>query len=58
MMDELYKALETIRQECIKYNLCLKCPLRTRDNECSISVSSPYEWELRDDKEDIPRLFK
>ena len=58
-MDELYKALETIRQECIKNNLCLKCPLRTRnDDGCSIRVSSPYEWELRGDEEDIPRLFK
>lgn len=58
MMDELYKALETIRQECYIHDECSDCPLRTRGHKCSISVSDPYNWELRDDKEDIPRLFK
>ena len=58
MMDKLYDALKTIRQECNKHNGCSDCPLRTRDHKCSVSVSCPYNWELRDDKEDIPRLIK
>lgn len=58
MMDELYKALETIRKECIKHEVCPTCPLRNSNGGCALGNSGPFGWRLRDDKEDIPRLFK
>lgn len=58
MMDELYKALETIRKECNEHERCSDCLLRTHDGGCSISVSRPFDWQLRNDKEDVPRLFE
>ena len=57
MMDELYKALETIKKECNKHENCSTCPLRNSDDGCALRESGPYDWQLRDDKEYIPRLF-
>lgn len=57
MMDELYKALETIRKECIKHTSCDQCPLRRyQKNLCGINESSPAFWKI--EEPGIPRLFK
>lgn len=57
MMDELYKALETIKKECSKYNFCTQCPLRgCEENSCAVRESSPVRWKI--ENTEIPRLFK
>ena len=57
MMDELYKALETIQQHCLLQNYCEQCLLRGREEgTCAVRGTTPNQWQL--DNKEIPRLIK
>ena len=56
---ELIEAIRTLRDECIKYDYCEECPLRTYDNKkCMLHQSTPDAYTLVGDKVDkTPRIF-
>lgn len=60
-MDELTKALETIRTMCNSHNYCKKCPLRSYNgNSCSVIATTPDKWRFVGDPitdGTPPRLF-
>ena len=58
-MDELEKALITIREECKKNDLCVSCRLYTSDGKCGLNkFGNPSRWELRSDNNIPKRVFK
>ena len=44
MSDELRQAIEVIKAECAKYQLCKDCPLCGTTGGCSL----PMEWEYEE----------
>ena len=55
-MEELLKALKTIKNECESHDICdEQCPLYIRA-ECGLNLQ-PYDWSLVD-KVPKPTLFK
>ena len=55
---ELIDAIKTIRKECDKHPKCSGCQLRTYEGGCSITERTPEKWELKEDVDLNPRLFK
>ena len=45
-MDELIKALETIKAECEKSVFCRDCRLGNEHNECMVNKITPEEWDI------------
>lgn len=50
MSDELKEAIEIIKAECAKYELCTDCPLYKVGYGCIVEAS-PYTWEVDNGKE-------
>ena len=45
---ELYKALETIKNECTKHTECVDCPLGLGHSCCGINTNGfPENWNLQ-----------
>ena len=58
MENEILEALKTVRRVCKEHETCHDCPLRTKDNACSVYQCRPYEWKLLGDiEEETDRLF-
>jgi len=51
-MDDLIKALETIKVECEKHkkDSCDICPFGIGSEECGIQEEVPSEWKIRETK--------
>lgn len=49
----LEEALRTIRSTCERYATCEQCPLRSRYDSCGIKETTPNNWELKSDGEDL-----
>lgn len=52
-LEEITNALEVIKEVCDEHNLvCKECPLRKKDNNCSIVDNDaevvPRDWEFYD----------
>ena len=55
---ELLEALKVIRDTCENCDNCSECPMRTKINNCTLSVATPNEWEFVDEQPNTaPRLF-
>ena len=46
MNDELLKALQVIKEECVKHELCKNCPMLNSSDECGVNADDPSEWSL------------
>ena len=46
-IEELNKAIMTIKDECMSHFLCKECPLCCclEDMFCSLYIDAPREWE-------------
>ena len=45
--EELIKAMQVIKEECIKHADCVTCPLRSeKDVECDLMNVPPVDWEF------------
>lgn len=46
--EEIYKALQTLRQTCNEYGgSCKKCPMGNDYGECLVRDSYPCNWDLK-----------
>lgn len=49
MMDKLYEAIQTIKEECTRHERgCIGCQLETKDGYCLLDESNgnPGDWDL------------
>lgn len=56
-MQDLIKALETIKKECLTHENCSECPLRSPVDGCHLRFRSPDNWDIKD-KMELPRVFR
>lgn len=49
-MEELIKALNTIKEECKKHGNCDECPIGNDDCDCLVGDSSPEDWNIIEPK--------
>lgn len=52
MYDDLVKALQIIKDECIKHDLndCSQCPMGDAVGKCLIGKDVPFNWKIIDPK--------
>lgn len=46
-MEKLIEALQTIKEECMKHEECIYCPMYGNPKEfCKIHEDNPCDWEI------------
>lgn len=48
---KLLESLDTIRNECIKHDKCIDCPICHSIEGCTLKARSPQKWVLSNEKE-------